>query len=160
MVAALAKAADPVFRAARSGVADQFGALGGPDDEGVERLEGQRRQPMFELQRDHSGPGDAEVETIVGLAPRRIRLIICGPRPKADPPVPGCCDLRRVGLVAADEPAEKFARFRRDADLQQEVPHHRHPIAAQDETLDVLKIQCAGGGSLIGMRTLAKDTAK
>jgi hypothetical protein len=45
-------------------------------------------------------------------------------------PIPRRGDLRSVGLVAADEAAKKFARFRGDAHLQQEMPDRWHPIAA------------------------------
>ena len=62
-----------------------------------------------------------------------------GSRREPDVPVFGSRDLRRVGLVAADEPPEQLACRRGNADRQQEMPHHRHPVAAQDEALNVAR---------------------
>jgi hypothetical protein len=57
MVFPLAKAAYPVERRARSGIAHQFGAFGGSGDERTERLEGEGWNAIFDLQRDQPLPG-------------------------------------------------------------------------------------------------------
>src|SRR5258708_17648906 len=72
MIASSAKSADPVPRVALAGVAHQFRAFGGAGDERTERVERERRDAIPDLQRDQSGPGNADVEAIVGLAARDI----------------------------------------------------------------------------------------
>ena len=141
MVAARSEAADPMLRRARSDVAHQRRPLGGSRRKRSERLERERGHVIRELQRDHAGPGNAEVEAIVGLTARTLGRVVAGTWRKADMPVARGGDLRRVRLVAADEPSEQRARSGGDADRQQEMPHHRHPIAAQDEALDVVEVQ-------------------
>ena len=69
----LAESADPVLRSALAGVADEICALGGSGDEGVEGLEGEGGHFVFDFQGDEAGPGDAEVEAVVGLAARSRR---------------------------------------------------------------------------------------
>jgi hypothetical protein len=56
-------------------------------------------------------------------------------------PVFGGSDLRRVGLIAADEPAEQLSGFSGGTDRQQEMPHHRHSVPAQDKSLNICEIQ-------------------
>jgi hypothetical protein len=64
-------------------------------------------------------------------------------RSRLEPYVPvfGSGDLRRVGLVAADESTEHPARFGGNADRQQEMPYHRHLVATKDETLDIAEVK-------------------
>ena len=56
-------------------------------------------------------------------------------------PVLGRRDLGRVGFVAVDEPTEELACRRGDIDLQQEMPHDRHAVAAENDALNVFQIQ-------------------
>jgi hypothetical protein len=62
-------------------------------------------------------------------------------RRESDVPVLGGGNLRRVGLVTADEPSEQLARRGGDTDRQQEMPHHRHPVTAQNEALNIFEVQ-------------------
>jgi hypothetical protein len=50
------------------------------------------------------------------------------------------CDLRRIDLVAANKSSKQLARFGRNANRQQKMPHHRHSIATQYETLNIDQI--------------------
>jgi hypothetical protein len=56
-------------------------------------------------------------------------------------PVFGGGDLRGIVLVAVDKPTEEFACSGGVANLEQEVSHHWHSIAAEDESLNIRKIQ-------------------
>src|SRR5258707_15132927 len=143
MIGSCPKSADPVLRIALAGVAHQFRAFGGAGDERTERVERERRDATPDLQRDQSGPGNADVEAIVGLAARDIGGVVSRPRLEPDVPVFGGGDLRRVGLIAANEPPEQPASLRGNADRQQEMPYHRHPVAAQDEPLYVAELEQA-----------------
>src|SRR5882757_6548921 len=102
VIAAGSKAADPVLRAALAGIAHQFRSLGGALDESAERLERKRRETIPDLQRQHSWPGNADVEAIVGLAARGVAGIVARSRFEPDVPVFSCGDLWRVSLIVAD----------------------------------------------------------
>src|SRR5437762_1239894 len=54
--------------------------------------------------------------------------------------------LRGVGLIAANEPPEQPAGLRGNADRQQEMSYHRHPVPAQDEPLNVAELERAPRG--------------
>jgi hypothetical protein len=58
-------------------------------------------------------------------------------------PILGRSDLRGVSLVSADEAPEEFACFRRQVHSEQEMPHHRHPVTAKDETLNIGEVECS-----------------
>ena len=144
VVAPRPKAADPVLRPTRSGIAHQFCASGRSGNERAERFERKRGNTILDFQGNETRPGDPEVEAIVGLAAREIGQIVSRPRLEPDMPVLGGGDLRRVGLVAADEPSEKISRLGGDTDRQQEMPHHRHSITPENEALDIVELQCNG----------------
>ena len=146
VIASRPETADPVLRPILSGVADPFRPRGGPGDERVERLEGEVGNVILDLQRQQSRPGDAQVQAIVGLAARRLRRIVSRARLESDVPVPGRRDLGGVGFIAVDEPPEELAGRRGDIDLQEEMPHDRHAVAADDEALNVFQIQWPGPG--------------
>src|SRR6267154_5715143 len=146
MIASSAKSADPVPRVALAGVAHQFRAFGGAGDERTEQVERERRDAIPDLQRDQSGPGNADVEAIVGLAARDIGGVVSRPRLEPDVPVFGGGDLRRVGLIAANEPPEQPAGLRGNTDRKQEMSYHRHPVPAQDEPLNVAELERAPRG--------------
>src|SRR5438105_1628599 len=133
MIASSAKSADPVLRVALAGVADQFRAFGGAGDERTERVERERRDAIPDLQGDQPGPGNADVEAIVGLATRYIGRVVSRPRFEPDMPILGGRDLWRVQLVAADESSKQLAGLGGNVHRQQEMPYHRHPVASQDE---------------------------
>src|SRR5712672_991669 len=111
MIVSPAKVADPVLRPAWSGIAHQSGACGGSGGERPERLERERRDAILQPQRDETGPRNSQVEAIVGLAARERGEIVSWSRREPDMPVLGGGDLRRVRLIAADEPSEQRARF-------------------------------------------------
>ena len=133
--------ADPVLGRTWSGVADQLRALRGSFDEHAEGLERECWHALFDLERNESGPRDTDVEAIVGRATRSIGEIVSRSGREPDMPVLGRRDLRDVGFVAADEPRELPARFCRSSDRQQEVPHHRHRVGAENEPLDVREFE-------------------
>ena len=54
-------------------------------------------------------------------------------------PVLGGGDLRGLGFVAAYEPSKLPARLLRSSYRQQEMPHHRHPVTAENEALNVVR---------------------
>ena len=95
----------------------------------------------FDLQRNQSGPRDTDVEAIVGRATRGSGGVVARSGREPDVPILGRRDLRGVGFVAADEPSELPARLCRSSDRQQEVPHHRHRVRAEDEPLDVREVE-------------------
>src|SRR4029077_19171674 len=88
-------------------------------------------------------PGDAQVQAIVGLARRGIGEVVAWSRLEPHVPVFGRGDLRRIRLLPADEPPEQLTRLRGDAYPEQEMPYHRHPVTAENEALNITKIQCA-----------------
>ena len=133
--------ADPVLGRTCSGIADQLRSLRGSFDEHTKGLERQRWDAFFDLQRDQSGPRDADVEAIVGRATRGIGKIVSRPGREPHMPVRGSRDLRDVGFVTADEPSELPARLCRSSDRQQEMPHHRHRVAAENEPLNVREVE-------------------
>jgi hypothetical protein len=53
------------------------------------------------------------------------------------------------GLVAVHEMSELSARLCRNTHRQQEVPHHRHRVSAENETLDVREVECRLGDQRI-----------
>ncbi len=62
VIAALSEIADPVFRGTGSGIADEFGALGGAGDECAEGLERESWARVALISRaTQSGPGDSDV---------------------------------------------------------------------------------------------------
>src|SRR5436190_2754270 len=146
MIASGAKSTDPVLRGTLAGVANQFRTFSRAGDERAERVERERRNAIPDLQRDQSGPGNADVEAIVGLAARDIGGVVFRSRLKPDVPVFGSSDLRRVGLIAANEPPEQPAGLGGNANRQQEMPHHRHPVPAEDEPLNVAELERAPRG--------------
>ena len=78
-------------------------------------------------------------------------------------PVLGRRDLWGVGFVAADEPPELPPRLRRISHGQQEMPHHRHPVGAEDEPLDVPEVErrpVGGPGPAVGLRTRMTPSIK
>ena len=141
VIVSSSKALDPVLGRAGSGIADQLCSLRSPLDECTERLERERREAFLYLQRYQSGPRDTDVEAIVGLATWGIGRIV--PRPGREPYVPvlRSRDLRGVGFIAAYEPAELPARVCRTSYRQQEVPHQRHPVSPENESLNVRKVE-------------------
>jgi hypothetical protein len=56
-------------------------------------------------------------------------------------PVFGCRNPRRVSFVAAHEPAHQLARRPCCIHLQEEMAHHSHPVAAKNETLNIIEFQ-------------------
>ena len=60
-----------------------------------------------------------------------------------DVPSFGSGDLRHVGFVAIGEPSEQVAGRGGSADRQQEMPHHRHPVTAQNKALNIAEVECA-----------------
>jgi hypothetical protein len=56
-------------------------------------------------------------------------------------PVLGRGDLREVGFVAAHQPPELPARLCRRSYRQQEMPQHRHSVTAENEALNVRKVE-------------------
>jgi hypothetical protein len=56
-------------------------------------------------------------------------------------PVLGSGDLRDVGFVAVHKPSELHARPRRSSYRQQEMPHHRHSVTAENEPLNVCEVK-------------------
>jgi hypothetical protein len=56
-------------------------------------------------------------------------------------PVFGCRNPRRVSFVAAHEPAQQLARRPCCIHLQKEMAHHSHPVAAKNETLNIIEFQ-------------------
>ncbi|MGA9887999.1 MAG: hypothetical protein WBQ31_10925, partial [Candidatus Acidiferrales bacterium] len=56
-------------------------------------------------------------------------------------PVFGSGDLRDIGFVPAYEPSELSARCCRISYFQQEMPHHRHSVTAQNEALNVSEVE-------------------
>jgi hypothetical protein len=69
-----------------------------------------------------------------------IGRIVFWSRLEPDVPVSGSGDLRRVGLVATYEPSEQRTCLGGDTDREQEVPDYRHPVAAEDEALDIVEL--------------------
>ena len=109
VIASFAKGADPVLRRTRSGIAHQLRSFGGSGRERAERLKRKRRNTIFDLQRNHSRPGNAHVQAVVGLVARDVGWIVSRSRLEAHMPVFGGGDLRRVGFIAADKPSEQLA---------------------------------------------------
>jgi hypothetical protein len=124
MVVARPEAADPVVRRAGSDIAEHHRPRRRPGLERRKRLEREVGYAIPHPHRGEAGPRDAEVQP-VGNRGRRLG---------------GGRDLRRVGLVAADQPAEQCAGGRWVAHLQQEMPQGRQEILAQDDALDVGKL--------------------
>ena len=96
---------------------------------------------MFEPQRHQSRPGETDVEAVVRRMARSIGEIVSRSGPEPHVPVLGGRDLRGVGFVAAHEPPELPARLCRRFDRQQEVPHHRHQVSAENEALNVGEVE-------------------
>jgi len=117
------------------------GALGGAGDEGTKRFERQVRHPVLDLQCHQSRPSDPKVEAIIGFVARGLGRIVLRARLESDMPVLRGRDLRRVGFVAADEPSQCPARRVGHTHLQQEMPYHRHSVAAENEALDIVDIK-------------------
>src|SRR5262245_47189988 len=113
-------------------------------------------EAALELERRQARPGDAAVEAIVGLAAWAGAEIVARAGLKSDMPVFGCRDLRRMGFVAADKPSEEFAGRRRRVRLEQNMPHHRHAVTAQNEALNVFHVE----GGLVRRLDAALDPFK
>ena len=88
--------ADPVLGRARSGIADRLRTLRGSFDERPKGPERQRRDAFLDLQRNQSGPRDADVEAVVGLAARGIGGIVSRSGREPHMPVLGSRDLGSV----------------------------------------------------------------
>src|SRR5258707_3860419 len=88
MIASGTKSADPVLRVALAGVAHQVRAFGGAGDERAGGVERERRDTISDLQRDQPGPGDADIEAIVGVAFWDIGGVATPPPPGYATPCP------------------------------------------------------------------------
>ena len=97
------------------------------------------RDPDFQC--DQSWPGDADVEAIVRLAAWNVGGIVLRSGLESNMPVLCGGDLRGVGLVAVDESTQELASLARYADGKQEMPHHRHSVAAKDEALNICEVE-------------------
>src|SRR5260370_4852186 len=89
VIASLPKAADPVLRRTWSGVAHQRCAFSGSSGERAERLERNVGYVLLDLQRDHSWPGNSDIQAIVRLTTRGFRRIVSRTRPKPAVPIFG-----------------------------------------------------------------------
>jgi hypothetical protein len=96
---------------------------------------------LLDLQRNHSRPGDSDVQAIVRLAARRFRRIISRAGREPDVPILGGSDLRGVSRVSADEASEQLACLGRDIHGEQEMSHHWHPVTAKDESLNIPEVE-------------------
>ena len=143
VIAACPESTNPVLRVALAGVAYQLRAFGGSSDERAERLERELRDAAFYLQGDQPGPCDANVQAVIRLPTRRVGGVVSWPGREPHVPIFSGGDLWRVGFVAVDEPSEQLAGLRGAADRKQKMPHHRHPVTAQNKALDVAEIECA-----------------
>jgi hypothetical protein len=144
LIVARSETADPILRRAGSGVAHQGGALGGAGDECTKRLEREVRHPVLDLQCHQSRPGDPEVEAIIGLVARGLGPIVLRARLEPDMPVLRGRDLRCVAFITTDEASEKPTCGRGRTHPQQEMAHHRHSVAAENEPLNIIKLQSSG----------------
>ena len=72
---------------------------------------------------------------------RGIGGIVCRSGREPHVPVRRSRDLGGVGFVAAHEPSELPARLCRSLYRQQEVPHHRHSVSAENEPLNVREVE-------------------
>src|SRR5712664_1251208 len=141
LVASLSESTDPVLRVALAGIADQFRAFGGTGDERAERFERERRDALLDFQRDQPGPCDAKVQAIVWPAARSVSGIVAWSWLEPHVPIFRSGDLRRIRFVATDEPSEQLAGVGGNADRQQEMPHHRHLVTAQNKALNVAEFE-------------------
>ena len=109
-----------------------------------------RRDLLFDLQRNQPRPRDPHVEAIVGLVAWGIGGIVAWPGREPHMPVLGSRHLGNVRLVAAHQSPELPARLCRSFDPQQEVPHHRHHVRAENEPLYVREVEprCCHGARL------------
>ncbi len=155
VIGSLPKSPDPVLRVALAGIGYQFRALSGAGDERAERFEREARDALLDFQRDQPGPGDAKVQTIVGLAAWGVSGIVARSRLEPDVPIFRSGDFGRVGFIAIDEPAEQLAGLRGNADREQEMPHHRHLVTTEDEALNIAEVEWVlrtGSGAGIASR--------
>ena len=142
--------ADPSAGERLPRVSDQLCTLRRSFDERPKRPERQRRDAFLDLQRDQPGPRDPEVEAIVGRVARGIGGIVARPGREPHMPIVGRRHLGNVRLVAAHQSSELPARRCRIFDPQQEVPHHRHHVRAENEALYVREVEprCCHGARL------------
>ena len=158
-----AEPVDPVLGRACSGGSDALSPFRGSLDERAERLECERWDALFDLQRNQSVPGDAHIQAVVGRVARGCGRIVERAGREPDMPVLGRRDLWGVGFVAADQASQLPPRLRRISDGQQKMPHHRHPVGAEDEPLDVREVQrgpLGGPGPVVGLRTRMMPSVK
>ena len=72
---------------------------------------------------------------------RDVIGVICRTRGEPHMPVSGGRDLWSVGLVSGDETSEQAARLLRSFHAQQEVPYHGHRVRAEDQSLNIRKVE-------------------
>src|SRR5260370_40237533 len=81
VIASLTKAADPVLRRTWSGIAHQRCARGGSSGKRTERLERNVRSALLDLPRNHSRPGNSDVQATVRPAATRFPWLVSRARP-------------------------------------------------------------------------------
>ena len=142
VVVAGAESADPVLRPAVAVIADLGGPLRRPLDEGIEGAGWDRGKAIGNAQSRQARPRDADVQAVVGLPLGWRRRIVIRSWARHVPFV-GRRDLWSVALVSGRESAQQRASRVGGLHLEQEVPHERHPIATEDDPLDVGQLQRA-----------------